>query len=372
MHLSREFAVTVVSDTGVHEVRNGEFNQVRTGQGDELGSINAFLRSVIARTHDAYEKFNCRSWSLPDLDPFSHVILHYPALLTLLAGRDVLPKVILDTHNNEREYFESVALQTTNPIRAASLRKQADVSERLISEARGILAATISVSESDRDWVAEFCDDDTVHFVVPNNLFEYAPVPWSGRKTILYVGTLNVSMNVQALEWFRQNVWTEVQKRIPDLEFVVAGRNPDAGLVASLEQSGVRVMPNVPSLDDVYADAMFSVIPATSGSGGKIKVCEALARGVPVLTTSQGLVGQPEAIKRCCVSSDRPEDWVAAIESQLHSASRSDAEWKARVREALGASYFGNSIRQIADFMRAAPSRPEAATADRDRYSGHP
>ncbi len=354
VHLSREFAVTVVSETGVYQVVEGSFTRLTATTVLERRSLEAYLKSIIAGTHYAYEKFNCKSWKIPDLNHYGHVILHYPALLHLLTEVPRLTStIILDTHNNEREYFESISLQSKNPFKRMAMRKQADIAERLIVTSSNLLAATISVSESDRDWVVRFCRKSMPHFVVPNNLFHYAPTRWSSRKAVLYVGTLNGSMNLQALDWFRKNVWQHVRRELREVEFVVAGRNPSDRLVDDLKREGISVMPNPESLDALYCDAMYSVIPATSGSGGKIKVCEALARGVPVLTTSHGLVGQPEAIKSCCTMTDSPTEWIAAIEAQRRCESRSSVAWDKRVRNALKASYFGTSISQVAEFIRA-------------------
>ena len=177
--------------------------------------------------------------------------------------------------------------------------KQADVAERVIRGAKSLIAATISVSEDDRDSVAALCADDTRHFVVSNNLFRYNPTTWSGCRTILYVGSLNVTMNLQALDWFTTNVWRGLRHLSPAIEFIVAGRDPSPALIASLRREGIKVIANAPSLTTLYQDASCSLIPASSGSGSKIKVCEALAYGVPVITTTHGLVGQPAAIKEC-------------------------------------------------------------------------
>jgi glycosyltransferase involved in cell wall biosynthesis len=302
--------------------------------------------------HYLYERHNCRRWTIPDLDEFSHVILHYPALLEVLADRPP-PRatVIFDTNNNEREYFESVAAQTANPLKRAVIRKQADVSERVIRKVKGAIAATISVSESDRDWVAPFCLDDARHFVVPNNLFRYNPTDWRGGNAILYVGSLNVTMNIQALAWFTTNVWPRLRQTAPDVEFIVAGRDPSSALVADLQRQGIEVVANAPSLTALYQDALCSVIPAVSGAGSKIKVCEALAHGVPVITTSHGLVGQPAAIKECCIVRDDPEGWVEAISAQVARDRRSSAVWDDQVKAALEASYFGSALKQVANFI---------------------
>jgi glycosyltransferase involved in cell wall biosynthesis len=354
VHLSQRWPLTLVTETGVHDVVDGRFTHRTREAATEPPTSRAYLRSVVSGTHYLYEKYGCRRWTLPDIDDFTHVIVHYPALLELLADRPrPRASVLFDTHNNEREYYESVAAQTANPIKRAVIRKQANVSERVITQTSGGLSATISVSESDRNWIAPLCPDGVQHFVIPNNLFRYQPTTWSGRRSILFVGSLNVTMNLQALDWFTTQVWPGVRRVEPDVEFVVAGRDPSRALVAELERNGAKVIPNAPSLAPLYRDAVFSLIPASSGSGGKIKVCEALAHGVPVITTPHGLVGQPKAVRDCCTVRDRPDDWVDAIQAQIRRPRRSTPEWDGQVEAALDSSYFGTSIGQMADFIEA-------------------
>jgi glycosyltransferase involved in cell wall biosynthesis len=350
VHLSKLWPIALATETGVYDVVDGVFTHRTVSAVPEVTSAKAYLRSLLTGKHYLYEKYVCRRWTMPDLDEFSHVIVHYSALLELVAsGPRPRSTVIFDTHNNEREYFESVAAQTANPIKRAVIRKQADV----IRQANTAVAATISVSEGDRDWVARFCVDDARHFVVPNNLFRYGPTTWSGRRAILYVGSLNVTMNLQALDWFTTNVWPRLRQMAPEVEFIVAGRDPSSALVASLQRQDIKVVPNAPSLTALYQDAMCSVIPALSGSGGKIKVCEALAHGVPVITTTHGLVGQPAAIKDCCIVRDDPDGWVEAVLAHVASDRRSTMPWDDQVKTALDASYFGSSIKQIAEFIDA-------------------
>lgn len=354
VHLSHRWPVTLATETGIYEVVEGQFNHKIASTVREVPSGRAYLRSALFNTHYLYQKFNCRHWDIPNFDEFTHVIIHYPALLEYLVGKSpARASIILDTHNNEREYFETVAAQTANPIKRAVIRRQARVSERIIGKTRSTLSATISVSEGDRNWIAPLCADGVVHFVVPNNLFRYNPTAWSGRRSILYVGSLNVTMNLQALDWFTTRVWPSVREIAPSVEFVVAGRDPSPSLVADLERKGVRVVANAPNLDALYGDALCSLIPASSGSGGKIKVCESLAHGVPVLTTSHGLVGQPSAIMQCCIVRDDPDEWIEAIRAQAGLEFRSTPEWDSQVKAALNTSYFGDSVKQIADFIEA-------------------
>lgn len=352
VHLSQFWPVAVATEHGRYEVSQSVFTAEAGRDVSEAKGTLAYLRSVATRKHYLYEKYRCDEWDLPDLDEYTHVIVHYPALLQMFGKlRKVKPRVVLDTHNNEREYYRSVGLGVKNPIKRSIIYKQADVSEAILRKAKSLISATISVSESDRDWVAAFCDARARHFVVPNNLFQYEPTVWTGRRAILYVGSLNVRMNVQALDWFTANVWPTVRRSLPDLEFLVAGRNPPADLVSGLQEKGIEVIPNAESLKSVYADALCALIPATSGSGGKIKVAEALAHGVPVLTTTTGLVGQPAAIKACCTVEDDSVGWVTAIQRIATQSNRSSTEWDREVASALHETYFGTSVRRVARYL---------------------
>lgn len=359
VHLSRIWPITLATETGVYRVVDGVFTHLDAASVSECSNAVALVRSILRGTHYLFEKYSCRQWSIPPLDTFTHVIVHYPALLELLIDQrssEVL--MLFDTHNNEREYFETVAAETSNPIKRAVIRRQADVSERLIRKTQNALSATISVSESDRDWVAPLCQESSTHFVVPNNLFEYDPVEWNGSRSLLYVGSLNVTMNIQALNWFTNKVWPHIREEMPEVGFTVVGRDPASNLVLDLERKGVKVVANAPSLSPLYREAICSVIPAASGSGGKIKVCEALAHGVPVITTSHGLVGQPAAVKSCCIVEDEPSGWVRAIKTLASQGNRSSSDWDAKVKAALDSSYFGNSIQQISEFIASDGSRP--------------
>ena len=352
MHLSRRWPGTLLTETGIYEVENGVF-KLRCGkQTPQASNGAAYLRSLLHKSHYLFEKYNCRRWLVPNRRDYTHIIIHYPALLPLASGRrGTESKVILDTHNNEREYYESVADQAHGRVKRSVIRAQATVSERIVRQCGREIDATVSVSQGDRDWVAGLCGPQVKHFVVPNNLFTYDPTRWTGRRTILYVGSLNVNMNLQALEWFTENVWPRLRQLHPDVEFVVAGRNPAALLIEHLQGQGIKVVPNAPSLRRLYADALCSVIPASSGSGGKIKVGEALAHGVPVLTTPSGLVGQPAPIKGCCIVRDEPGSWVDVIGQLLSGTQRTSREWDAKVRAVLQETSFSSSLEQVAQYI---------------------
>jgi hypothetical protein len=84
--------------------------------------------------------------------------------------------------------------------------------------------------------------------------------------------------------------WPAVRARVPGAELLLAGRGcPD------VTAPGVRVLGEVPRALDAVAEAAVLAFPSPATSGPKTKVLEALAAGLPVLTTSAGAEGLADA-----------------------------------------------------------------------------
>jgi glycosyltransferase involved in cell wall biosynthesis len=97
---------------------------------------------------------------------------------------------------------------------------------------------------------------------------------------------------VQGLLWFIECVWPLLRAQHPDLRFDIVGKNPDKRLLAAVEESeGIRLTGYVADLQKVYRDSRVSVAPLLFGSGMKVKVLDAMSRGIPTVTTSVGAEG---------------------------------------------------------------------------------
>jgi Glycosyltransferase len=70
----------------------------------------------------------------------------------------------------------------------------------------------------------------------------------------------------------------------------------------------------VPSLDTYYASHHVALVPLRSGGGSRLKVAEALAKGVPVLGTSVGLEGYPLEPGIHALFADAAKDFAAQIQ----------------------------------------------------------
>jgi glycosyltransferase involved in cell wall biosynthesis len=105
---------------------------------------------------------------------------------------------------------------------------------------------------------------------------------------IAFVGALDYAPNAAAARFILDHVAPRLRATPADV--VLAGRNPSQQLFADAVRAGVDVMENFRSFAEVTRDAAL-VVPLFEGSGTRFKILEAMAGGVPVVSTDIGIEG---------------------------------------------------------------------------------
>jgi glycosyltransferase involved in cell wall biosynthesis len=127
--------------------------------------------------------------------------------------------------------------------------------------------------------------------VVPNVHDVAPPGPgFDARSGLVFVGNFAHAPNVDAAAWLAREIMPRVTKLLPGARLLIAGANPTPEVTA-LAGPGVNVVGWVPHTAPLLARARVSVAPLRFGAGMKGKVGEALAHGLPVVTTSIGAEG---------------------------------------------------------------------------------
>ena len=101
----------------------------------------------------------------------------------------------------------------------------------------------------------------------------------------LFVGTMDYLPNVDAVEYFAEEILPLILKRYPELKFVVAGRNPTHRVRKLARKPGVFVTGAVPDVEVYLAGCTAVVAPFRIAQGIQNKVLEALAAGKPIVAT---------------------------------------------------------------------------------------
>jgi polysaccharide biosynthesis protein PslH len=152
--------------------------------------------------------------------------------------------------------------------------------------------------------------------VVPLTLdpTHYERARLTGPPTAIFIGTAAWRPTRMALRRLVTSVWPLVRKRVPTAKLVIAGRGTDS--IGLPDANGVEVLGPIDSAAQFFADASVMLFPLDKGSGMKVKLLEALASGVPIVTTPAGAEGF-ERSDGVVVVADGSEETFAAAAARI-------------------------------------------------------
>jgi polysaccharide biosynthesis protein PslH len=110
-------------------------------------------------------------------------------------------------------------------------------------------------------------------------------VPNHKPYNIAFVGNMGYYPNVQAAKFLVKNILPLVKQEMPHVKILIAGARPTAEVLA-LANENVTIKSWMPDIREAYAQAEIFVAPIFHGSGQQNKILEAMAMGVPCVTTS--------------------------------------------------------------------------------------
>ncbi len=179
--------------------------------------------------------------------------------------------------------------------------------KRLWSECDGIL----TMSAVDARTVAESVGHGLVR-AVPNGVdtgyFDFRERD-AGSRRLLFLGNLLHPPNSVALRFFLQEVWPGLRRRNAELQLDVVGE-PGRFREGAPAPPGVVFHGVVEDVRPFMAAACLMVAPILSGSGTRLKVLEAFAAGVPVISTALGCEGLEIENGREVLLAESPEDFI--------------------------------------------------------------
>jgi glycosyltransferase involved in cell wall biosynthesis len=203
------------------------------------------------------------------------------------------PRVVI-AHN-----VESVIWQRYHETEASALRRwyigrQWRKFHAFERRALGEADCTVAVSDLD---AARFRRDFGVrHVSVVENGVDTAYFRsgdgWREPGRILFLGSLDWRPNLDGVERLLDRVFPAVRAAEPTATLCLVGRNPSGALRRKAESTpGVELHGNVADVRPFLAECGALVVPLRIGGGSRLKILEALASGVPVISTRVGAEG---------------------------------------------------------------------------------
>jgi glycosyltransferase involved in cell wall biosynthesis len=149
---------------------------------------------------------------------------------------------------------------------------------------------------------------------VDTGAFPFRQAPPAGPPELLFTGTMDYRPNVDAMLWFGEAILPRLRQARPNLRCLVVGKAPDPRLRAlAARQPGLVVTGMVPAVQPYLARAAVYVVPMRMGSGTRLKVLEAMAAGVPVVSTRLGTEGIAANAAEYALLAETPAAFAAAV-----------------------------------------------------------
>jgi len=256
--------------------------------------------------------------------------VHLMEYLPIIEKVSASPAIVVDWHNIESEMMSRYAQTVGNwakRIAAKRTAKLIELAEDLLLKACKMHTVT---SERERQKLLARCPDASIE-VIPNGVDAcyYSPrmIATAYRKsgqpesrpTILFVGSMDYHANIDAVIWFSRTIWPEITRKHPGLHFTIVGRDP-VPAVRALVSERIHVTGTVDDVRSFYASAVAAVVPLRSGSGTRLKILEAMAAGVPVVSTRLGAEGIEVEDDVHLLLADHSEKIIAAIDRIVSSS----------------------------------------------------
>ena len=227
--------------------------------------------------------------------------------------------VVVDMHNVYSRLAGRAAAEASGRLRRGYLRRETTLLARMERRAVEIADTILAVSDDDAAYFRALGARRVV--LVPNGVdcaaYNRPAAPRSGPPTILYVGALGWPPNASAARYLATEVLPIVRRTVRDARVVIVGRNAPADLLAlAREDRHVVVAADVPDVAPYFADADVLAVPLETGGGTRLKILEAFAADLPVVSTPIGCEGIAADDGRHLVVAERPR-FAAAVTDLL-------------------------------------------------------
>jgi len=273
---------------------------------------------------------------------------------------------VLDSHNHEAARIRGIAEARGSLPRRIAARLQMVPVERYERDVVLQVALTLAVSAAECQ-AFERVAPGRVR-LVPNGV-DLERIPHVGgppsSADILFVGSLDYTANADGVDTFMREVAPRVGT--PDARFLIVGSNPPAWLRSAAGRSALntQVLGFVDDLEPLMRGSRVLVVPLLRGGGTRLKILEALAWGIPVVTTTAGCAGLDLTAGEHALVEDEPGPFAAAIDRLI----QDDALWsnlsgrgRALVEDRYGWQAVGDQL--DAALREAIPLSPAAPMMD--------
>ncbi|MBI4688134.1 MAG: glycosyltransferase [Nitrospirae bacterium] len=226
-----------------------------------------------------------------------------------------------------RFFIDTVDVHYRRLFSKANLtQKEGDYTDAMLMKSRELAIykkadVLIAVTEDDKKALQKENQDFCIE-VIPNihTIAEDKAVLRRKGADLIFIGTFHHEPNVDAMLYFVNDIWTIVKRAIPQARLKIVGTSPTTEIQA-LASDSIEVTGYVENTLPYLQASSISIAPLRFGAGMKGKIGEAMAAGLPVVTTTTGAEGMGLTHGIDVLIADTPDDFAACISSLIRNDS---------------------------------------------------
>jgi glycosyltransferase involved in cell wall biosynthesis len=224
---------------------------------------------------------------------------------------------LLFQHNVEamiwRRHFEVAQSAPKKAFMKMQWRRMVDYEKNSCSQFDWVVAVSHEDAEMMREQyaienVADIPTGVDVDYFTPRGRTD------AGNFNLVFTGSMDWLPNEDAIAWFTAEIFPLIRKKIPQATLTVVGRDPFPSLVElSKRDASIKVTGRVPDVRPYMEEANVYVVPMRIGGGTRLKIYEALAMELPVVSTTVGAEGLPLENDQEIFLRDTPEEFAETV-----------------------------------------------------------
>jgi glycosyltransferase involved in cell wall biosynthesis len=207
-------------------------------------------------------------------------------------------RLVLDAHNALYRIPERMAAHESNSLKRLALQREARALARYEAQAYQSFDHVVFVTDEDRQMLEERLTGDdygsrftTIPICVDpqeKSLVDRVEEP----RAVTHLGTMFWPPNVEGVVWFAREVFPQLVAAMPEVRFVVIGKDPPQEVCDLPEQvPNVEVTGYVHDPAPYLAHTAVFIVPLHAAGGMRVKIVDAWCWGVPIVSTSIGAEG---------------------------------------------------------------------------------
>jgi glycosyltransferase involved in cell wall biosynthesis len=223
--------------------------------------------------------------------------------------------VVLDEHNVEYELVRGLRQGCGNALKRALYVLEEKRFRQREEAAWEACRVCFTVSDKEREIVVSRTGNARKVVTVPNGVdlekFVFRPKTERGRR-ILFLGGMDWAPNLDSARFFLEEIFPLIRERMPKAEVDFVGK--DLWKIRDLVRiDGIRLHENIPEVLPWFQQADVLAVPLRQGAGTRIKILEAMASGLPVVTTTKGCDGTEVVQGKHLLIADSAQDFAGEV-----------------------------------------------------------